>query len=486
MSEFESPLKAAPVVQQTAMQGRTLTPPPFQLKAEGDEKEYRTPGLAPKDNSARFQGDNSLESIFDGSKTLKKGDKGTLVVKLQQALIDMGYALPKFGVDGDFGDETVTALKKFQGDAGVPDSGAFDKATITAMDTRFDQRTDYLKAAADFDPADPTKGTRSLNSDQKKAAIEALKPQPGTPGAKFDPKDAPKYAAEIKTALTTIIADLHKELFEDKKDLRKDPAKNFHKDSNLEGAANAGKDTTDKVYGALAKGPVFKMGGNLIDQWKDEEDRNGLLSDPEKEAKAKGKVEYLIDSNCAAINAKFNATPSDTEEAKALAPVITEFTNTAAKVKTLLEIDMGWPGAQLSGTQYLQLFKDPDKEVNRLRLWELFHVSIHEYIHTLAHADYNAWAAKLGGSKEHTLVEGFCDFFTLNVRAKFPPSTLKGIKAQVEGDFHDPGKDVPKVEDLPVGVYSSNEEAERTVGIVGINNAQRGYFQGKTKLMGDT
>lgn len=45
---------------------------------------------------------------------LKKGSKGTLVKDLQQALIAKYGAsiLPKYGADGDFGSETITALKK--------------------------------------------------------------------------------------------------------------------------------------------------------------------------------------------------------------------------------------------------------------------------------------------------------------------------------------------------------------------------------------
>ncbi len=483
MSEFATPSKVVAPVQQQVQQGRSLAPPPFQLKTE--EKEGHGPEIETKDNSARFDGDNALKKIMGGTETIKKGASGIKVVKLQQALIDMGYKLPIFGVDGDFGDETVAALKLFQHDAKIAETGVFDQATIQTLDKRFDTRKDYLEAAADFDSKDPTKSTRTLTADQRKAAVNALKPQPSAAGAKFDPKDSSKYAAAIKVALGGVISHLHKELYEDKVDLRKDPAKNFHKDSNLQGAANAGKEVTDKVYGDLAKGPEFKMGVNLIDQWDDEEKIDAGMSPAAKKTKAKGKVEYLIDANCVAVNKKFNATPSDAVEAKALAPVIASFIDTSPKVQIMLDLETGWEGAQLNGIQYLQRFKDSSKEANRKRLWTLFHVSIHEYIHTLAHADYNAWAEKLGGAKQHTLVEGFCDFYTMNVRAKFPASTLKSLKAKVEGDFFDAKKDIPGVNDLDVGVYSSNAEAERMVGIVGINNAQLGYFQGKTKLMGD-
>ncbi len=46
--------------------------------------------------------------------TLKKGDEGKQVKTLQRLLLAMGYKLPEYGVDGDFGDETDKAVKQFQ------------------------------------------------------------------------------------------------------------------------------------------------------------------------------------------------------------------------------------------------------------------------------------------------------------------------------------------------------------------------------------
>lgn len=46
--------------------------------------------------------------------TLRKGMKGEQVRLLQQNLMSIGIALPKYGADGDFGDETRNAVIKFQ------------------------------------------------------------------------------------------------------------------------------------------------------------------------------------------------------------------------------------------------------------------------------------------------------------------------------------------------------------------------------------
>ena len=47
-------------------------------------------------------------------RTLKRGSKGTDVITLQKRLMALGYTLPKYGADGDFGNETLNAVKAFQ------------------------------------------------------------------------------------------------------------------------------------------------------------------------------------------------------------------------------------------------------------------------------------------------------------------------------------------------------------------------------------
>lgn len=47
-------------------------------------------------------------------RTLRKGSKGEEVKILQNRLIKLGYELPKYGADGDFGNETYAAVKEFQ------------------------------------------------------------------------------------------------------------------------------------------------------------------------------------------------------------------------------------------------------------------------------------------------------------------------------------------------------------------------------------
>ncbi|RYE71634.1 MAG: hypothetical protein EOP19_31600 [Hyphomicrobiales bacterium] len=52
---------------------------------------------------------------------------------LQRALLALGYSLPKFGADGDFGGETRSALQAFQRRRGLPVTDKPDAATIAAL-----------------------------------------------------------------------------------------------------------------------------------------------------------------------------------------------------------------------------------------------------------------------------------------------------------------------------------------------------------------
>ena len=68
-------------------------------------------------------------------KTLKKGSKGEAVKKLQQRLLDLGYKLPKYGADGDYGNETVAAVKAFQKDWGLKQDGVAGPETQKLLET---------------------------------------------------------------------------------------------------------------------------------------------------------------------------------------------------------------------------------------------------------------------------------------------------------------------------------------------------------------
>lgn len=65
--------------------------------------------------------------------TLQKGDKGADVANVQKLLMQAGYALPKYGADGDFGDECLSAVKAFQKDNKLTVDGIVGAKTWAAL-----------------------------------------------------------------------------------------------------------------------------------------------------------------------------------------------------------------------------------------------------------------------------------------------------------------------------------------------------------------
>ena len=68
---------------------------------------------------------------------LQKGSKGNVVVDLQKTLMKLGYSLPKYDADGDFGTETKNAVIQFQKDHGLTAdgiAGANTKAALASAD----------------------------------------------------------------------------------------------------------------------------------------------------------------------------------------------------------------------------------------------------------------------------------------------------------------------------------------------------------------
>ncbi|UOQ43344.1 peptidoglycan-binding protein [Halobacillus salinarum] len=65
---------------------------------------------------------------------LEEGETGYQIKKLQQMLIKLGYALPKYGADGDFGEKTLNALKAFQKDHHLEVDGVAGPKTRDALE----------------------------------------------------------------------------------------------------------------------------------------------------------------------------------------------------------------------------------------------------------------------------------------------------------------------------------------------------------------
>lgn len=66
-------------------------------------------------------------------KILSYGSTGADVTEMQEALMSLGYELPEYGADGEFGKETEIALKKFQQDRNLTPNGIYTADTDVAL-----------------------------------------------------------------------------------------------------------------------------------------------------------------------------------------------------------------------------------------------------------------------------------------------------------------------------------------------------------------
>ena len=67
--------------------------------------------------------------------TIAKGNKGAKVKLLQQNLMAVGIKLPKYGADGDFGQETFNAVVQLQKQGGLVQDGIYGKKSYTYLNS---------------------------------------------------------------------------------------------------------------------------------------------------------------------------------------------------------------------------------------------------------------------------------------------------------------------------------------------------------------
>ncbi|MDO4549409.1 MAG: peptidoglycan-binding protein, partial [Clostridia bacterium] len=77
-------------------------------------------------------GDEAVDYAL-GDRTLRKGMEGEDVLQMQEALMTLGYPLPKYGADGDFGSETMAVVMSFQAHYNLNADGVYDSDTHDAL-----------------------------------------------------------------------------------------------------------------------------------------------------------------------------------------------------------------------------------------------------------------------------------------------------------------------------------------------------------------
>lgn len=118
---------------------------------------------------------------------LRLGDKNEQVAVMQNRLIELGYDVGPDGADGDFGMDTLAALKQFQYDHNLPECGYFGPATFAAMKPAQTQTTPTSTQPPM--PGMPHSGTGfkignfvNFTGTKQYMSPVATNPKPATPG----------------------------------------------------------------------------------------------------------------------------------------------------------------------------------------------------------------------------------------------------------------------------------------------------------------
>ena len=357
-------------------------------------------------------------------------------------------------------------------------------------------------------PPELLAGTRTLSAGEKTEATSALTPVPaGGALPEFKPtlSDPTKdpYETRIRARIREVIDDQYAQLVVDKGPTEHADDTKTYKMDRFEEIGNAARKEVDKVFGSFSKGPEFKEGTNLIDQFADEESRNTALAaatvpgvDEPLKDKAKGRVSDILNSDgeILKINKEHGAVPSRTtapptggdSEATILDRAREDFANSDGT--KLLEIFRGWEGAQLEGTVYVNVFKKGSDVENRYFFWDTFQIMIHEYIHSLEHDTYHDYAKTFGEQSEqyNTLVEGMCSVLTEIAWTNIAPKvTTTALREKVETPaFAAMPFDPATVPEISNRRYPSFAQAMKVVNIAGIRNVYAAFFLGKPELIG--
>lgn len=126
---FDAGVQSSPVSDEDAVgsQAACLLEPP--VNPPPPESPLRSP---------RFAGDPVLEACLAGTHRMMSPEEGIAVTKIQAALIDLGFALPTFGADGKFGDETGQAVAAFKtGEQLAPNDPVVGPGTMGRLDAIF-------------------------------------------------------------------------------------------------------------------------------------------------------------------------------------------------------------------------------------------------------------------------------------------------------------------------------------------------------------
>jgi peptidoglycan hydrolase-like protein with peptidoglycan-binding domain len=109
-------------------------------------------------NAPRFSGNQRLQRAQQNGPPLQRGERGDAVRILQQALIDLRFAMPRSkprpadDPDGVFGAETETAVRNFQRRERLVSDGVVGRLTLGRLDQIFSAKDSFFGRPSQDDP----------------------------------------------------------------------------------------------------------------------------------------------------------------------------------------------------------------------------------------------------------------------------------------------------------------------------------------------
>jgi peptidoglycan hydrolase-like protein with peptidoglycan-binding domain len=422
--------------------------------------------------------------------TLRIGlnETGPAVVRLQQALVDLGH--PKVTVSGTYDSATMMAVVEYQDEqAAVADGvGFLGQRTLRRLDRDFATRAPERTRATSYDSSAPDAGTRPLSDADGDEITRLLQPPPvaHAPGGPPEPfrnlAGSPQrtYKVRLKRTVDAQVSSQFAKA-DTKREAREEGR--ITPWAHIENLALIAKQRTDAVFGRYQTSPTFRHGVNLLDKWEREEQKITAANPARRRRIAESRVQKILDSapGVRQVNRLHRAVVGRPEETAVMGQVKREVAEDRGE--DLLTIQKGWPASSQPGTGAvsIQRVRSEDAAKNRATSWEVMQTLIHEYIHTLTHSHYRQYQETLGNAeRKHTLKEGVTELLTRIVVSGLDHDSLR---AQVEGDDYDAGDPIA----IPgrAGKYQdAADRAEQIAGVVGISNVYAAYFLGRTDLIG--
>ena len=452
------------------------------------------PPLQRKAKATRFQDEPTLDDISNGTKVLKKGDKGEAVIRVTTALSELGF-YKIFIIDENFDAVLTWAVSDYQDAKGlkgkVPD-GTVEKQTFDKLDQDF-------SAGAGFKVERNVLGkqksgsllteTQSLDPAERAASMKAISTEPPVnpvtglpPTFKEDVPGKGKYGDRLRDAVDAEILAEWNSMGKGATAKHADPSK-LYDAPTVDAIAVESQKATDAVFGEYIKGtphPPLKLGVNVSDAFKRKEDTLTAGGAAAEDAAVSWRVQKILDGDevVKGIDREHGAIQTRAAEKAIVGPIKTAL---MAKYRDkLLETHKAWPGFESGGVVFVQLFKGATPDKQKRERWDFFQTFIHEYIHSLEHADHVTFRHGLDEQKGgFTLREGTTDYFTKIVWSSI--TIDEPLRKKIEGPVHDPANvfAIPALNTYPEAV-----NAERLAGVVGIRNVAAAFFLGKVDLIG--